>query len=632
MCGICGIVRPAEKAPIPSSSISSMNRTLFHRGPDDEGIYIGEGAALGTRRLSIIDLEGGHQPLSNEEGTIWISHNGEVYNFPSLREELMSLGHTFRTRTDTETIVHAYEEWGDAFVHKLRGMFAFAIWDAPKKRLLIVRDRLGIKPLYYTLMDDKTLVFGSELKAILAYPEFRASLEPRALDYFLTLEYIPAPFSIYKNVFKLPAGSFLTYEEGKTNINQYWELEPDEPRIKDLSEQKLDALMDELYSLLRESVQIRLISDVPLGAFLSGGIDSSAIVGLMREAGASPLKTFSIGFEDVTYDELDHARRVAQKFHTEHEEFILRPQILDLAEKLILHLDEPFGDFSVFPTYLVSKMARSRVKVILSGDGGDELFAGYEHYQAQKLSRLPFLATLNKSLLPAVKALPPSRKKKGGLNKLRRFAQGFEHPSNTKHLRWMMFLTSTEKKALYSPDFIRGLETEEPINLRTPFDRIFSAMSRFDRLNQELYIDLKAYLADDILVKVDRMSMAVSLETRVPLLDHKVVEFAFRIPGSLKLKGFTTKWILKKTMERLLPHKNITRSKEGFSIPIKHWLKEELKDLMLDHLNEKRIREGGIFDFKPIARMIDQHLKDKENFSHQLWALLVFEIWKDRYL
>lgn len=390
--------------------------------------------------------------------------------------------------------------------------------------------------------------------------------------------------------------------------------------------------MDELYDLLKESVKLRLISDVPLGAFLSGGIDSSAIVGLMRELGASPLKTFSIGFEDASYNELNHARRIAQKFQTEHEEFILRPQALDLTEKLIHHMDEPFGDFSIFPTYLISKMARSHVKVILSGDGGDELFAGYEHYQAQKLSQLPLSSLFQKTFPAVLKKFPPSAKKKGAWNKLRRYCQGFEHSPELRHLRWMMFLSPENKKSLYSENLVQKLNGIKQINDITPFQELFSNINCLDALNGELYLDLKTYLVDDILVKVDRMSMATSLETRVPLLDHKIVEFISNLPGRLKLKRLTTKWIFKKTMEQLLPRQNIFRSKEGFSIPIKHWLRMELKDLMLDYLNERRIREGGFFNFEFIKKMIDFHLQGRENFSHQLWALLVFEIWKEQYL
>ncbi|MBE0461550.1 MAG: asparagine synthase (glutamine-hydrolyzing) [Candidatus Aminicenantes bacterium] len=632
MCGICGIVQTKNETPISNSLLHAMCQTIVHRGPDDEGIFIEKKAALCTRRLSIIDVEGGHQPLSNEDGSIWIAHNGEVYNFPELRKELISRGHTFSTRTDTETIIHSYEEWGETFVNKLRGMFAFALWDRRKERLILVRDRIGIKPLYYTLLDDKTLVFGSELKSILVHPDVRRTLSTHALDLFLTLEYIPAPFSIFKNIFKLAPGYLLVYENGTVNLKKYWDIQPNKQPEGKFSKDNLASVMDKLYSLLKESVGLRLISDVPLGAFLSGGIDSSAIVGLMREMGASPLKTFSIGFEDASYNELKHARRIAQKFNTDHEEFILRPQILDLTEKLIHHLDEPLGDFSIFPTFLVSKMARSHVKVILSGDGGDELFGGYEHYQAQKISQLNSSSLFQKPLYWAIKKFSPSPKKKGLWNKLRRYLEGLEHGPELRHLRWMMFLTQKDKQSLYSRELVDELGGIQQIHELSPFKGYFQNLRDFDSTNGELYLDLKTYLADNILVKVDRMSMAASLETRVPLLDHKIVEFVSNLPGELKVKGLTTKWIFKKTMERLLPPETIYRRKEGFSIPIKHWLRKELKELMFDFLNESRIKREGLFNFAPIERMMEQHLKGKENFSHQLWALLVFEIWKSHYL
>jgi asparagine synthase (glutamine-hydrolysing) len=632
MCGICGIAKTDNGAPISSSLIAAMCETLAHRGPDDQGVHTEKNVGLGSRRLSIIDLEKGHQPLSNEDGTIWISHNGEVYNFPALREELLSRGHTFRTKTDTETIVHGYEEWGEDFVLKFRGMFAFSLWDNREEKLILARDRIGIKPLYYTLLEDKTLVYGSELKAILKHPRVHRSLNPKALDLYLTLEYIPAPYSIFHNISKLPAGYLLIYKRGETHLKRYWELENQDTSSPRVSKSRLNSLMDELYALIKESVQLRLISDVPLGAFLSGGIDSSSLVGMMHESGTSPIKTFSIGFEDTSYDELHHARRVAERFQTEHEELVLKPKALDLTDKLIHHLDEPFSDFSIFPTYLVSQMARSHVKVILSGDGGDEVFGGYEHYQAQKLSHPPLPFLFRRILNPLIRTIPPSQKKKGVWNKIRRFGQGFEHATGDRHLRWMMFLTENDKKSLYAPELQEKLGGTKPLHATYPFDGLYNNSTRFDRLNREYFLDLKTYLVDDILVKVDRMSMATSLETRVPLLDHKIVEFAYSLPGDLKLNGFTTKWIFKKTMERLLPHQNIYRKKEGFSIPIKHWLRTELKDLLLDYLNERRIREGGLFRFDFIEKMIDQHLKQRENFSHQLWALLVFEIWREHYL
>lgn len=631
MCGICGFSNTSDQSPFSRDLLHAMCQTIAHRGPDDEGLHTEPHLALGARRLSILDLEGGHQPLSNEDGTIWAAHNGEIYNLPDLRRELESAGHQFRTGTDTEVIVHAYEEWGESFPTRLRGMFASAVWDRRQKRLLIARDRLGIKPLYYTLNRDGTLIFGSELKTILAHRKTHRELEPRALNLFLTLEYIPAPYSIFRDIHKLPAGHLLIYENERVRIHSYWDL------LREVEEQgpdlrPLDQVMDELYALLEEAVRLRLLSDVPLGAFLSGGIDSSAIVGLMHNLGVDPLRTFSIGFEDQTYNELEFARTIARRFGTVHEEFIIRPQALELTEKLINHLDEPLGDFSIFPTFLVSEMARKHVTVILSGDGGDEIFGGYEHYQAQKLASLPGLSSGMRALSGLIRALPPSDKKKGAWNKLRRFAQGMENSRDLRHFRWMMFLSDKDRSKLFRPDFAGSLGGIESLRLRPPFPNVFSQMDRLDSINGELYLDLKTYLADNILVKVDRMSMAPSLETRVPLIDHKVVEFIFRQPGKTKLRGLTTKWLFKKTMGRLLPEEIITRKKEGFSIPIKHWLRTDLRALLCDTLTEKRIREEGYFNPTLVKTMMDKHLSGRENYSHQLWALLVFALWKDRYL
>ena len=633
MCGICGFAGPRPEGLDARRVLESMCRTITHRGPDDEGVFLADGAALGARRLSILDLEGGHQPLGNEGGTAWAAHNGEIYNTPELRRELESRGHRFRSRTDTEAALHAYEEWGTKFPRHLRGMFATAVWDGRRRKLVLIRDRLGIKPLYYTQLANGALVFASELKALLAYPGIPRELEPQALDLFLTLEYIPAPLSIYRNIFKLPAGGILEYDQGRVAIHSYWELGPPEnPIPSPVDPRRLEELEEELYALLKESVRMRLLSDVPLGAFLSGGIDSSAIVGLMRELAVSPLKTFSIGFEDQSYNELEHARRVARRFETEHEEFILKPQALELTHQLIRHLDEPLGDFSIFPTYQVSRMARQHVTVILSGDGGDEVFGGYEHYQAQKLSRSPWLRPLSGLLPPLVKHFPPSARKKGVWNKLQRFAQGLEQEPELRHFRWMTFLSQQDKHRLYSEDWKRSLGGIQPIHSRPPLLTVFDRMRDFDDTSAELYLDLRTYLADDILVKVDRMSMAASLETRVPLLDHKVVEFLFRLPGDLKLRGQQTKWLFKKTMERLLPRENIYRRKEGFSIPIKHWLRHELKDLMLDYLNRERIEGAGYFQYSEVRRLLDRHLAGRANHSHQLWALLAFEIWREHYL
>jgi asparagine synthase (glutamine-hydrolysing) len=643
MCGICGIGTPFRGAeapdsagtvpvPVPRELIASMCRTLIHRGPDDEGIFTAPGVGLGVRRLSIIDLVTGHQPISNEDGTIWIAFNGEIYNFPEVKDELERRGHRFRSRTDTETVAHGYEEWGEACLDRFRGMFAFALWDGRRRRLLLVRDRIGVKPLYYTLLGDGTIVFGSELKAVIAHPGVRRELDPRALDLFLTVEYVPAPLSIFKKIYKLPAGHILEYKDGTVGIKKYWDLEPQPELIAKPDGRIIGEVEDRLYELLRESVKLRLLSDVPLGAFLSGGIDSSAIVAMMRELGANPLKTFSIGFEDETYNELEHARRVAKKFETDHEEFIIRPQALDLTEELIRHLDEPFGDSSVFPTYLVSKMARQRVTVILSGDGGDEVFAGYEHYQAQRLSRNPLVAAGARAASPLIRLFPPTEKKKGFWNKMQRFVQGFDHGAADRHLRWMMFLSRADKARLYTADFKKKLGKIEDLWGIEPFENYFKKAKAFDPVNGELYLDFKTYLTDAMMVKADRMSMAASLEAREPLLDHKLVEFVFGLGGDWKLHGRETKWIFKKTMETVLPRENVYRPKEGFSIPIKHWLRNELREMMLDRLSEKRVNEGGLFEYGAVKPMIDAHLAGRKNYSHQLWALLVFEIWKENYL
>lgn len=631
MCGICGFVVPPGETP-SAELLGRMLRTIVHRGPDDEGLRLTGRAALGTRRLSIIDLETGHQPLSNEDGSIWIAYNGETYNFPELRQELQARGHAFATRTDTETIVHAYEEYGEGCLPKLRGMFAFGLWDGRTQRLLLARDRLGKKPLYYTLLADGTLVFGSELKCLIAHPRLGRELDPQALDLFLTLEYVPSPLSIYKNVFKLPAGHYLLFGDGRVSVHSYWDVEPRDPDDPEMRGLTFSAACDRLYDLLKESVRLRLMSDVPLGAFLSGGIDSSCIVGLMRELGASPLKTFSIGFKDASYNELEFARRTARTFQTDHKELILEPQVLELTERLVRHLDEPLGDFSIFPTFLVSRMARAEVKVVLSGDGGDEVFGGYEHYQAQKLGRLPGVALMGRAASALTGALPPSAKKKGVWNKARRYARGLALDPASRHLRWMTFLSTPRKKRLYAPALVEALDGIREVRERDPFAPVFARMADFDPITAELYLDLKTYLADDIMVKVDRMSMAASLEARAPLLDHKVVEFAFGLPGSWKVHGLTTKWIFKKTMERLLPHPNIYRRKEGFSIPIKHWLKTELRALLLDHLSGARIEREGLFNYAAVKHMLDRHLQGRENYSHELWALLVFEIWKENYL
>jgi asparagine synthase (glutamine-hydrolysing) len=624
MCGICGVIHRQKDHPVEFNDVKRMCDVIRHRGPDDEGQFVQDNVGIGMRRLSIIDLSTGAQPIFNEDRSLAIVFNGEIYNHDDIRHELLAKGHQFRTKADTEAIIHAYEEWGVDCVEKLNGMFAFAIWDDRKQRLFLARDRIGIKPLYY-FQDNDQLVFGSELKSIVQISTVPREIEPKALDTFLTFEYIPSPYSIFKNVFKLPPGHWMIYEDGQAKVRPYWSLEYQK---SELSEKQLLQKFDEL---LEDSINIRLMSDVPLGAFLSGGLDSSTIVAMMRRRNES-VKSFSIGFDDPTYNELPYARAVAEHFNTEHFEEIITPDVAHLTEKILWMLDEPFGDFSVFPTYLVSEMARKNVKVVLSGDGGDELLAGYDTYIAQKVAqryaKLP--SFLRKGMIePIVNALPPTNKKKGFINKSKRFIEGARLPDHLQHVRWMIFMQSAEKEMLYSADFSDSLHGYNSFGF---IEDYFRRSASDEPLDQQEYVDINSYLVDDILVKVDRMSMANSLEARVPFLDHRFVEFAATLPGSLRLKGKRTKHILKASLERELPNQIINRGKEGFSIPIKNWIKEDLSPMMLESLSEANVKEKGFFEPKFVNRLVDEHIKGEENHSHRLWALIVFHMWYDLYM
>jgi asparagine synthase (glutamine-hydrolysing) len=602
-----------------------MCRTLVHRGPDDEGFLVNGPVGLGMRRLNVIDLVTGHQPIANEDGSVWIVFNGEIYNYDELRKKLEQNGHRFLTHTDTETIVHAYEQWGQQCVTKLNGMFGFAIWDGRNQTLFLARDRLGVKPVYYFL-DDDCLVFGSELKAVLEHPDVPRIIDFEALDSFLTFEYIPAPLTIFRQIKKLAPGHFLIWHNGDVSIRQYWNL-----RFAPSEQSSEQDLSRELYDLLRDSVRIRLVSDVPLGAFLSGGIDSSTIVCLMSELLDRPVKTFSIGFDDPSYNELKYAGAVAAYFGTEHHELTIQPDIVTLAEDLVRHLDEPLADVSIFPTYLVSKLAREQVTVVLSGDGGDEIFAGYDWYVADKIAsyyrHLP--AWLTKRCAPWVAArLPPSSRKKGMTNKIKRFIDGSVLPSSLQHFRWNVFLTEQQKQQLYTEELKNAIDHRSTCGRFTSY---LNGSGQADALWQEQFADVKTYLPDDILTKVDRMSMANSLEARTPYLDYRVVEFASRLPSEMKINGLQTKYLLKRCMANKLPAPILSRKKEGFSIPMKNWLKQELKPLMEDVLSASRIKQNGFFDPSCIEKLKAAHLAGSANNSHQLWSLMVFEIWRDMY-
>ena len=626
MCGIVGIVESDLNRPVLPEELGRMVRMLHHRGPDEEGSITLGGVGLGMRRLSIVDLSGGQQPFSNESDDIQLVANGEIYNFPQLRDELAGHGHTFRSRSDIEVLVHAYEEWGPAFLERLRGMFALALWDGRTRTLLAARDRAGEKPLYWT-QTSRGLLLASEVKALLVRPDVTRELDLVAIDQFLTYEYVLAPRTILKGVHKLPAGHYLTYRSGVVEIHRYWDVAA--IRVRDWQE---DEAAEALREALRRATVSQMMADVPLGAFLSGGIDSSTIVAFMSEASLQPVNSFSMGFDDGTYNELPYARKVATQFKTNHRERTVTPDLEALFERLVIHLDEPFADVSLFPTFLVSQLAREHVTVALSGDGGDELFGGYDAYQAQDLAAR--YARVGDTFMPALAAvaaaLPPTEKKKGLVNKFKRFTLGAtQAPEDLGHYRWMVYLSPRAKRRLYTPTLIGELAATD---VYSPVRRAIKRYGGDDLLNRQLYTDLSLYLADDILVKVDRMSMATSLETRAPFLDVDVMELAFSMPGHLKIRTGERKWILKRAMRGVLPERILTRRKEGFSIPMKNWLRQELQPLMRSLLTPDRIAARGFFDTGEVSRMVEAHVEGRENHAHTLFPLMVFERWCTEHL
>jgi asparagine synthase (glutamine-hydrolysing) len=597
---------------------------MAHRGPDEEGIWVDGPLAIGMRRLRVIDPTGGHQPMPNEDGSVQVVFNGEIYNHRELQAELESHGHRFRTRSDTEAIVHAYEQWGAEFVTRLHGMFAFAVWDARRQELLLARDRLGIKPLY--IYDGpEGVVFGSELKAVVAAPWVPVEWDVEAVDDFMTYEFVPAPRSILRGIGKLPPARIRRYRrdpDSGLREQRYWHLgtgpSPESP----------EEAKAELRRRLTVSVKRRLIADVPLGAFLSGGVDSSILVALMSAEAGEQVRTFSMGFSEASYNELPFARLVADRYGTAHREEQVQPEIVDLAGRLAGCFDEPMADVSAFPTLLISRLAREEVTVALSGDGGDELFAGYDHYRADRWAgRLRWL-TRSAAWGPVdrlLDRLPPTAQKKGLVNKAKRFSEGLRRPEDLEHARWWVFWDLIERRAAYAPDFARQLEGRDPFGYYR--DRLSEgAQQGFRGLQRQLYADVTAYLPDDILVKLDRMSMAVSLEARVPYLDHEVVEYAFRIPDQWKLGAGGSKSILKEAFADLLPPAIRRRRKEGFSIPLKNWLRGPLKPMMLDLLAPGRIRERGWFQDSEVTRLLDEHVRGRANHAHRLWCLMMLEM------
>jgi asparagine synthase (glutamine-hydrolysing) len=614
MCGICGFNWSDEHL------IERMKERLVHRGPDDHGTYVAEGISLGHRRLSIVDLsEAGRQPLSNEDGSVWITFNGEIYNHQELRSRLRAKGHVFRSRTDTETIVHAYEEYGLDFVKHLTGMFALAIWDAPRRRLVLARDRLGLKPLYYTLTDGR-LRFASEIKALLADPTLPRAVHGQGLLDLLGYEFVPAPATLFDGIHKLLPGCLLTLEaDGSTRMSRYWSLEPKE------IEPDEEALAD----LLESACAAHTMSDVPLGAFLSGGIDSSTVVSFLSHSLPVGLQTFALGYREATFSEFDYARTVAEHFHTRHTELLVQPVDAAAIERSVWHLDEPTTDPSNLPFMLICAEARRYVKVCLSGDGGDELLMGYDRFRASKanswLERLP--VPLRRLLYrSAIACLPDNERKKGASNVVKRFLQGALLSGDGEHLRWQYFSDPGQTAEIFEPEFLRGLDTD-------PFAPVkrWSSQAPRERGLREQYVELNTVLPDSVLMKVDKMSMACGLEVRPPFLDHRVVEFCYSLPTSAKLRGLTTKWLLKHTMRERLPPGIAMRPKQGFSIPMKNWIRGELLELTRDEVFSSRLIAEH-FRREALERLWQEHQTRRHNHSHLFWTLLNLALWERQLL
>jgi len=603
--------------------IGQMCSVIEHRGPDDEGFYVDGGLAIGMRRLSIIDLVTGKQPITNEDGSIWIVFNGEIYNFRELRDDLIRRGHTFQTGTDTEVIVHLDEDEGERCVERLRGMFSFAIWDKRERKLFMARDRVGVKPLHYWLAGD-TLVFASEIKSILQHPDVAREVNLEAISDFLSFGYVPDPASAFQGIHKLLPGHTLTFKDGRLSTRCYWDFEYDQNGASGPVREE-SYYIERIRELIAESVRLRLISDVPLGAFLSGGIDSSTVVAMMAREMDRPVKTFSIGFTESSFDELHYARIAARHFNTEHHEFIVTPDVCKIVEEIVWHHDEPFADVSSIPTYIVSKMAREHVTVILSGDGGDELFGGYDRYLVDRnrelFERIPSFLRRN-FMLRASRAIP---RETYGKNFLRNMALD----SDSRYVDSVSYFDEDAKRDLLSPGLRRWLAGHDSAD---EFRRLLSVPRSSERLDHLLYLDSKTYLPGDILTKVDRMSMAHSIEAREPLLDHKLIEFVQTIPASFKLNGSVGKHILKTAVRGLIPDEIINRQKQGFGVPIRRWFNNELRELLYDTLTDGRTRQRGYFNQGVVDEILDEHRRGRRDNSTQLWGLLTLELWQRSFI
>ena len=643
MCGICGEIDFSKG--IKTEPITRMCDVLVHRGPDDEGMVFFRGnqyyevkrsfqmvsknegfeVGLGHRRLSIIDLsEDAHQPMSNENGTIWIVYNGEIYNFQNLRKELEEKGHLFKSKSDTEVILHAYEEWDVDCLNRFRGMFAFAIWDSKLKRLFMARDRLGEKPLVYFNKNGQ-FVFASEIKALLQIPGVERKVNNSGLHHYLTYQYVPSPDTIFEGIKKLPPAHYLLYDRnGNIRIERYWKLNFN-------SRQKNHADVQEFSDLIRteleESVKLRLISDVPLGAFLSGGIDSSLIVGMMGKLSGKPVKTFSIGFEEKDFDELIYAKLVSDHFATEHHEFVVRPNAIEILPKLIWHYNEPFADSSAIPTYYLANVTKNYVKVVLTGDAGDENFAGYKRYLWSKWVALfiKIPGKIRRELIPTfLRVISYSHWKEKTLNRLIDFMESLSDDQVRNYAEQIKIFNAKEKGDIYTEDLVKNLGKKNPLDFLT---KKYEEAETDDLLGKLLYVDINSYLPEDLLVKMDIATMANSLEARIPFLDHKFMELVAGIPSQLKMKGSMTKFILKKSFSDLLPEAILKRKKMGFGVPVSRWFKKELKEYIYEILMDSRTLNRGYFRREGIERLLDEHITSRYDHSAKIWALLILEIW-----
>jgi asparagine synthase (glutamine-hydrolysing) len=656
MCGITGAAWTAAAAPLDVALLGRMTTAITHRGPDDAGYYhsafapdratrelaeltarrpeslaaSGLGAALGHRRLSIIDLVGGHQPLSNEDGTIWITFNGEIYNYRELQAALERQGHRFRTSSDTETIVHLYEQYGPDCVGHLRGMFAFAIWDSSRKQLFLARDRLGKKPLVYRLEKDR-LLFGSELKALLAVPGVTRELDPVALNDYLTYQYVPHPLSILQGFRKLPPAHWGMYRNGEWQVRRYWSPAFAKPPAPALSMTESQA-RDKLRTTLTEAVRLRMRSDVPLGAFLSGGIDSTIVAGLMQRLSERPVKTFSIGFPVKAFDERSYARLAAEQFKTEHHEQVVEPSALAILPKLIAQYDEPFADSSAIPTMYLSEMTRQHVTVALSGDGGDELFAGYERYRAVNLAqRFDALPRLLQKVIasPVWQNLPASTRQKSKRRRLKRLLSALSYPPERRYLKWVSIFDDARLPGLWSDEFRQRLGGADAADFLL---EAYQACPSRDFTTRTTCADVLTYLPCDILNKVDIASMTYGLEVRCPLLDQEVVDLAAGMPLDWKMRGGKGKQILIETFADLLPPAIQQRGKMGFGVPLDHWFRGELAPLLNEVLLDPRSLSRGLFRPQAVEQLVTEHVTSRWDHSYRLWALLVLELWQQKYL